>query len=151
MVIKYLLLHDSNAGRMWNITFFSHSINIGTKHGVVLTTYCHLVLLQHESQHSCSMASETISKSLITSKHALPFYYFYSGSSDPVYFTHIFSVYMSALVLPLLLYGYKCSLLLCSKNIHCKYKYMNDSANENTITKFHHMIQSLLFAEFHSQ
>jgi hypothetical protein len=68
---------------------------------VTLMTYCHLVLLQHESQYSCSVASETTSESLISSKNALPFY-FYSGSSDPVYFTHIFSTYMSALVLPLL-------------------------------------------------
>jgi hypothetical protein len=62
------------------------------------------------------MASETIPKSLTTSKHALPLY-FYSGSSDPVYLTHIFSVYMSAFVLPLLLYGYKCILLLCTASI----------------------------------
>jgi hypothetical protein len=50
------------------------------------------------------MSSETISKALITSKHAFPFN-FYSGSSDPLYLTNISSVYMSALVLPLLLYG----------------------------------------------
>jgi hypothetical protein len=104
MVIKYLIVHGCNKGRKWNIKFFTHSSNKGTKLGVTLMTYYHLVLLQHESQHSYSMVSDTVSKSLITSKHARPFY-FYSGSSDSIYFTHIFSVYMSALVLPLLLYG----------------------------------------------